>query len=363
MIINTIDLKNALKKIGGVVNYNSTLPILENIVFRAKDNILTLIAGNERMTAKTELKVESDIEFLAEARTLLQLINNIQDTTVEFILDANAVRLKTHTGEYSIPTENIDDYIQLKTKEEDFLFFIDDIKDLTDGLKRVSYATSKDELRPALGCVNFIIERNRLSLVTTDAFRLAYDCRLNVGAEDAEFLIPKASLNVLSHLEGKVKVLVSDVDATFVDENNTSYRMTLESQPFPEWRAITPDHDLRLELNNHSLLMAIRRVGLMTSKNNNMVVLEIKDDKLIVSGEDVEFSKQGEEIIYLDREDYHPMRVGLNAKLLLEMLSVLDDEILFLYGTEKNKPILLQNNDDYVESNGFHLLMPLMLRD
>ena len=105
-VVSASLLLKHLKSIGGVLNSNNTIPILDCFLFEINKNELTLSASDMETTITTSLKVDSNESgsIAVPAKTLLDSLANLPEQPISFIVDGtkHSIKLKTETGDYNI---------------------------------------------------------------------------------------------------------------------------------------------------------------------------------------------------------------------------------------------------------------------
>ncbi len=100
-IVSSSSLLKHLQQIGGVINANTVLPILEDFLFEITDKKLSIVATD----LETVMRVEMDVESKANGRVcipakiLLDSLKNIADQPLTFNIDKNfAVEITSDNG-------------------------------------------------------------------------------------------------------------------------------------------------------------------------------------------------------------------------------------------------------------------------
>jgi DNA polymerase-3 subunit beta len=88
--------------------------------------------------------------------------------------------------------------------------------------------------------------------------------------------------------------------------------------------------------------------------------LSLKDNKLTISAEDLDYSNEANEILLCDYEGV-PMEIGFNAKLLVEMLGNLSAKMISLEMSAPNRAGLIIPADKEENEELLMLVMPVML--
>jgi DNA polymerase-3 subunit beta len=180
--------------------------------------------------------------------------------------------------------------------------------------------------------------------VATDTHRLAsIESVVLEGHGSHNAIIPSRAMNELTRLltdaEGDVQVILSNNQIQFDLPGDAGIQIVsrlIEGQ-FPNFQRVIPtNHTRRLKIPSEPLLRATRRAFIVARENSNRVILKTVDDKLVLTAEsqtvgnayeEVEIEKEGDDI-----------QVAFNSKYLLDVLSVVDTDSVYLELTEPLKP-------------------------
>ena len=85
----TAELSNELKKVLSVVSGRSTLPVLSNVLLKAKDNKLTLVTTDleVRITTSVEATIEREGDTTLPAKKFGQIISKLDGEQVTIDTD------------------------------------------------------------------------------------------------------------------------------------------------------------------------------------------------------------------------------------------------------------------------------------
>jgi len=102
-VVSASSLLRHLKSIGGVLNTNNTIPILDCFLFEISKGELTLSASDMETTITTSMKVDSNDSgsIAVPAKTLMESLSNLPEQPMSFIVDKtkHSIKIKTETGD------------------------------------------------------------------------------------------------------------------------------------------------------------------------------------------------------------------------------------------------------------------------
>ena len=366
-IVSSSSLLKQLQHIAGVINSNTVLPILEDFLFEVEKNKLTVVATD----LETVMRVQMDIEakdsgkVCIPARILLDSLKNIADQPLTFNIDKNfGVEITSDNGKFKVMGENPDNFPKEPAADDTTSFNVT-ASALVTAINKTLFATSNDDLRPAMTGVFFELDKKGMQCVATDAHRLVRYKRKDVSCPKTDsFIVPRKPLNLL-----KAAIPSSEEELTvsyngnhlFVKHGTTQMSCRLIDARFPDYKVVIPaDNPYRLTVNKSDFQSALRRVSIFSNKSTNQVALNISGSELQLAAQDVDFSFEGTERMkcQYNGED---IVIAFNAKFLIEMLSATDGDEVNIELSTPTKAGLIKptEQDDDVEL--LMLVMPLML--
>ena len=370
-VVSASTLLKHLKSIGGVLNSNNTIPILDCFLFEINKDELVLSASDMETTITTSLKVESSEtgNIAIPAKTLLDALSNLPEQPISFILDKtkHSIKLKTETGDYNISGQNGDEYPKLPALESQSSIVIkSDV--LANAINKTIFATGNDDLRPVMSGVFCQFTEVNSIFVATDAHKLVRYTRNDAKAgASASFIMPKKPLNVLKSLlagvDDAVKIDFNKTNALF-SFGNVNLVCRLIDGKYPNYEAVIPkENPNKLMINRVLLLNSVRRVAIFSNKTTHQIRLKIAGAELNISAEDIDYSNKAEERLTCDYQG-DDMQIGFNSRFLSEMLTNLTSDEIMLEMSMPNRAGILTPIDGLDEGETVTMLvMPVMLNN
>src|SRR5690606_12729103 len=194
-IVSSGALLKQLQIVGGVLNNNNTLAILDNFLFDLKQNQLTLSASDLETTISATLVVDSTDEGLAAipARLLLDGLKALPEQPVTFVLDpkTNTLEMSSDYGKYSLAFVEGEEFPKLPEMEDVSTTVIPG-EIMANAITKTLFAAGNDELRPVMSGVFFQFSSENLTFVATDAHKLVRYRRNDLKSDQtAEFIMPR----------------------------------------------------------------------------------------------------------------------------------------------------------------------------
>src|SRR5210317_1640591 len=104
-IVSSSQLLKQLQILGGVINSNNTLPILDNFLFELTNNELRISASDLETTMSTSLEVEADETgaIAVPARLLLDILKTFAEQPLTFkVEDNHTIEISSDSGKYAL---------------------------------------------------------------------------------------------------------------------------------------------------------------------------------------------------------------------------------------------------------------------
>lgn len=366
--ISSDELRDQLQTVAGAISSNPVLPILEDFHFRIENGKLTISATDLETSIYTEMSINADTDgsVAIPAKILLDTLKALPTQPVTITVDAEtyAVEIKSAYGKYKLAGENGDDFPRIPVPDE-----VDTIdipaKHLVKGITKSLFATSSDELRPAMTGVFFQVDFNGLTFVATDAHKLVkYAFTKAESNVSTSFIVPKKALNLLKNAlpagDDNVRIAFNKSNA-FFHYDNVHLACRLIDSRYPDYNAVIPtENPNQMTIARSDFQNSLKRIAIYANKTTNQVVLNLTDGSLTLSAQDLDFSNEAMEQLPCAFEGTD-MLIGFNAKFLAEMMGVLDtDQIRIEMSTPSRAGIILPA--EQVEGEDLlMLIMPVML--
>ena len=367
-IVNSSYLLKQLSQINGVITTNPVVPILENFLFEVNKTTLTVTASDLQTSMITEINVESKEKgsIAVPARILLDTLKNLPDQPVTFSIDETsyAIEISSDNGRYKLAGENATDFPKVPGVSQDFSATISS-QVLAHAINSTIFATSSDELRPAMTGVYVILGEKNTTFVATDGHRLVRYRRSDVKSENGNAIIlPRKALNLLKAtlpLENMDVSIDFNMSNAFFKFGNIRMICRLIDERFPDYENVIPGQNpIKMTINRADFLGSLKRISIYANKTTHQVRLKITGSELQVSAEDLDFSNEANERLSCEHEG-EDIEIGFNARFLVEMLGNLGSEQVKLNMSAPNKAGLVVPAEKDKNEDVLMLVMPVML--
>jgi DNA polymerase III subunit beta len=367
-IVNSAYLLKQLSNINGVITTNPVVPILENFLFELEKGGLTVTASDLQTSMITEIQVESKEKgsIAVPARILLDTLKNLPEQPVTFSIDEStySVEIISDNGRYKLSGENATDFPKVPVVSNDFSAEIS-TEVLSRAVNNTIFATSNDELRPAMTGVYVNLGEKNTTFVATDGHRLVRYRRADVKSENGNsIIIPRKALNLLKATLPSENTDVSlnfNMSNAFFKFGNIKMICRLIDERFPDYDNVIPTaNNITMTIERNDLLGALKRISIYANKTTHQVRLKITGSELQISAEDLDFSNEANERLSCEH-DGEDIEIGFNAKFLIEMLTNCDSDKIRLTMSAPNKAGVILPVEKDESEDILMLVMPVML--
>ncbi|MDP5105545.1 MAG: DNA polymerase III subunit beta [Polaribacter sp.] len=369
-IVSSSQLLKQLQVLGGVINSNNTLPILDNFLFEISTNQLKISASDLETTMSSVVEVESDSagSIAVSARLLLDTLKTFPDQPLTFKTEGdNKIEIISDQGKYDMAYFGGDEFpkaVSLPSPSKTVI----PAHILGTAISKTIFAAGNDDLRPVMSGVFFQFSSQSLTFVATDAHKLVKYSRTDITApQTAEFIMPKKPLNLLKGILGgsdsEVTIEYNDANAKFTFDNIVLVCRLIDGK-YPNYEAVIPkENPNKLTVDRASFLNSVRRVSIFSSKTTHQIRLKMAGTELNISAEDLDFSNKADERLSCDYQG-DDMQIGFNSRFLSEMLNNLNSNEVLIEMSLPNRAGILTPIDGTDEGEQVTMLvMPVMLNN
>ena len=367
-IVSSSYLLKKLQIIGGVINSNNTMSILENFLFELSENKLTVSASDLETTIKGVIEVESTdtASIVVPYKILIDTLKTFTEQALTFIInDNNTIDIVSNNGKYTLAYLDSQEFpTVVEIENANRVTLMGDI--LATAIQSTFFATGNDDLRPIMNGVFFNFTEEALIFAATDAHKLVKYERQDIKSEQpASFVIPKKPLNllkgILSGSETEVTIEYNESNAKF-SFDQLDYVCRLIDGTYPNYEAAIPrENPNKLIVNRTLLLNSTKRISNFASKATHQMRVKITGNSLQIFAEDIEYNNRANETLPCNYEG-DDMEIGFNSKFFMEMLSNLSSDDILLEMSYSNRPGILTPADGLDEGEKIYMLvMPTML--
>lgn len=372
-VISSASMLNHLQAINRVINSKSTLPILDCFLLELKGEKLTLTAADSETRLETWVDVnsaEGEGTLAINAKNLLDPLRELPDQPLTFEINDETLEVFIYykNGKYNFVGLKGDEYPEPKPLKEDSAMSLTiDSEMLLSGINRTVFATADDELRPVMNGIYVDITSENLTFVASDGHKLVrVTTTESKGDGRSSFILPKKPANLLKSILPRES---GNIEINF-DENNAyitmgNYKMVCRfvEGRYPNYNSVIPQNNTNsVTLDRLSLLNALKRVSVFSNPSIGLVKLQLSEDKIIITAQDIDFLTAAEETISCTYEG-NVMNIGFKAVFLIEILDNIPSSDVRIELSDPSRAGLILPVEQETNEDMLTLLMPMMLND
>ncbi|OPY15021.1 MAG: DNA polymerase III subunit beta [Syntrophus sp. PtaB.Bin001] len=361
---------DGVQKTLGIVERKSTMPILGNLLIKAENNRVKIVATDREIgiVADYDAQTADSGEITLSAKKLFEMIRETQGEGIHFSCnDHYQVTLTSQKAVYRIPGIPADEFPAV-VYDENVSFYPVSAPLLKELILKTAFAVSTDETRKNLTGVFMETEQGPqgalLKMVATDGHRLAKSYAVLEGNPtftlEKGILLPRKGISEIRKLidseQGEI-MIGADRGMFIVKTANTLLKVSLIDEIYPDYNRVIPSEPgIRVIFNRDLLLHALRRMKVISTEQYNGVVLTLMKNKMVMNSTNPDVGEANDEIEASYSGD--EVRVGFNVDYLIDAVDVIrDEEVACEFGAVM-KPTMITP----VHNNRFLcVVMPLKL--
>jgi len=353
-------LSEALQTVQRGVSSRPGIPALTGVLIEAAEGgTLTLTTTDLEVSARLAIEVQMQEPGVAlvPARLIAETVKSLSDAPVGFDADAGQAQIRCAAYEGTLRLLPAEDFPTLQAPSGTTVMV--EAQAFAEAVSQVGRAASKDEARPVLTGVLTEVNREGVTFVATDSYRLAVRELVATAGGEMKAIVPERALSeagrAASGIErGEIELLVDEAQVSFRVGEFTLTSRLIEGE-FPNYRQLLPEgYESRLTVSRQQLMDAVRRVGLL-ARDTSPVRMEFNalGVKLSSSSPDLGQAVEAVEAQY-EGED---LTAAFNPQYLIDGLAAATGETVRIEVRDGLKPGLVRG-----ESDAFtYLVMPVRL--
>lgn len=362
-------LLKAVQNVERVVPSQSTMPVLQGILVQCLEEDTIKLIGNDMeigIECTIKGKISSTGSIVLPADFLSDISRELPQDEVVFTVDEDFSVEISCSKNILYNIKGMDPYqFPLLPEVEEALSFTLQQGEVKDQINKIKMAISTQDDVPVMGGALVELDGERMNMVATNSFRLAFKSipltEKKEMVEKKEIVIPGDALKELEKLldqSGDMQISFTSRQAVFRFSNLMIISRIIEGD-FPNYRMVIPDNRrLKVKAERVPLLRTIRRLALVSKRENTAIVVTFQGGKMRMNANDALLGTAQEEIpVEMNGED---LRIAFNPIFLLDVLRVLKDEDVFLELLDPLKPCVVKSIED---SDYIYLIMPIKISD
>lgn len=359
------NFKKAIFNSERVVSKQTTLPILNNILFEAGKSGLTLSATNLEIgvVVKIGAKIEKEGKITIPAKLLSNFVNNLpagENITLETA--EQGLKIKSGSAKAIIKGLPATDFPLIPKKNSDFQLQISGAE-LKDIVSKIAISVAFNEARPELTGINLILGEKELFFASTDSFRLSEKKmglrENNINKELYKALISKKDSIIIpattmvelarivsSEEDGTVKITIEE-GQIFFETDGAILVSRLINGKYPEYKHIIPKEFATRIVGERTLIQgAVKMASVFAAAKTSEIVLKSDADaeKVLVEARSVEV---GENSTELKLDSTGPSQeIIFNSRYLLDGINIVGTSKVAILLNNSSSPAALKEVDE-----------------
>ncbi|MGL4362787.1 MAG: DNA polymerase III subunit beta [Cellulosilyticaceae bacterium] len=362
IICNQELLINSIHTVVKACSSKTTMPILECILIKAKNNQITLVGYNLELGIESTITAEVIEEgcIALEAKIFSEIIRKLPNQMVEITTDNNNMTSITCAkSKFAIAGQVADQFPELPEVKENKKYTISQIA-LKEMIRQTIFSVAQEESRPILTGEMIQIRDGSLHMVSVDGYRISYR-QLDISNENGEeeVVVPGRTLGEIS------KILSSDDDVEmdiYFEEKHILFDLgsskvvsrLLEGEFLKYEQVFSSDYETKVKVDRKNFLMCIERAALISREGKkNPIKIEIEGDTMIITSK-AELGTAREELsIQLEGNQ---LSISFNPKYLIDALKSIDEDEVSINFISALTPCIINP----IEGNHYkYLILPI----
>lgn len=367
--IHSKTLYNALSTVSKVINSKNAMTILNNFLFEVDGSWVTITASDLENILTARVKIENfegeSGKFCVDARRCVELFKELPELNVDFIVDSNlAITIEYPGDKFNFVGINGNEYPTPKQEVQEMepLTFECPVEQLVAGIDNTLFAVGSDDLRPQMMGILFDIKPDYITFVATDTRKLVrYTNSISGPGVTASCIIPVKPATIIKNAfakEEKVKVTLDAKSATIESETFT-FNCRFIKGVYPDYNRVIPvNNPYSLTIDRHSMLNALRRVGVFVDPGHGLVKFRITPENIEMKAQDNNFCTSGRVELPCSFTG-NEMIIGFSAPYLIEICNTLTTDNIVIKLCDPSRPGVFVPEENAEGSDLLMLLMPM----
>ena len=314
-----------------------------NLIIKATDYEIGLESFIDNLTNTVDGKTT------VNGSNLLGIIKRLKNEDIILEATNNNLVIKQNKSTFKLPTYDANEFPVLNKSENlkelsiSTINFINSIRKITPAIDNNN---PKFELNGAL----LDIKSQKINFVSTDTRRLALSFLENMNNDEAQLIIPKKAIIEIQKLFLDEAKISYDNTNLVISNQHTKFFTKLINGKFPDYERIIPSnlkHNFFLPKN-----VLVESIKLVTSLFSN---IKITFNSKSIIFESLDEDSEAKTQIDIDLNIPNEFFLAVNAKYLLDFLSMTNNEKVKIGFNESNLPFYFED-DKFIT-----IVMPIVL--
>jgi DNA polymerase-3 subunit beta len=370
-VVSSFELLSHLQAIGRAISTKSPYPVLECFLFELQETNLNITASDLEVTMTTSIEVEvieNGENVAMPSKMLLDALKNCPEQPLTFNISEEdlTVEITSERGNFKLVAQPGEDYPSIPEIEEDKSNKMQIAASiLLAGINKTIFATAEDDLRPVMNGILIELAEENLTFVASDSHKLVRYRRNDIKNDIvASFILAKKPAFLLKSVLPKE---VGDVTVEF-DHRNAFFQLPnyklvcrMVEGNYPAYSAVIPqDNPYKVTVDRVDFAGKIKLVAVFANQSSNLLKLQITENKMVVSAQDLDFSHFGQEELNCQYEG-DELEIGFKAAFLADIVDNLSSTDIVVEMANSSRAALFSPFEKNEIDDELMLLMPMMI--
>ena len=361
-------LFGALNETSKVIPLRTTLPVLSCVLLKAEKENLTIIATDLEQTivSKIKAKIIKEGQIALPSHRFLEIVAALPNGEINLETKEDLeTEINSIHGTYKVVGKEPTEYPETPTLKQEQTLKIKGV-DFIDIINHTLFATSKDDLKPALCGVYLNIQKNKLTAVATDGHRLVkYNKTLAEKNPEGAIIIPGKFFSILKNsikIDEDLFINISENHIDVTNKNTTTITRIIK-ESFPDFNSVIPEElNIKASVNSIEMIDAIKRVVIFSNKTTKQINLTFENNEIMVSTEDQETRSSAKERVSCEYKNEN-ISISYNAQYLKEVIQHLEDTTTEIFLSGPLTAAVFKPKNQKETTDLVSLLMPLRTKN
>ncbi|MBI44878.1 MAG: DNA polymerase III subunit beta [Candidatus Marinimicrobia bacterium] len=358
------NLFKALNEINKVIPLRTTLPILNCVLIKNQKQKITLIATDLEQTIISELdgKILKDGETALPCGRFLEIVSALPNEELEIeTQEDNETKINSSKGVYKITGKEPSEYPAVPEREKKQEITLEG-HELLEIINATLYATSKDDLKPALCGIYLNIKEKDITAVATDGHRLVkYNKKIENNNPEGSIIIPGKFFNILKNginIKEKIIINISENHLDIKQKQNCLITRIIK-ESFPDFNSVIPEElNIKATIKAEDVIKGLKRVSIFSNKSTKQILIDFNQNELTISTEDKETRSSAKEHLECEYNNEN-ITIAYNAQFLKEVLEHINSPEIEIFLSGPLTAAVFKPKKEIATAQHTALLMPL----
>ncbi len=306
------------------------------------------------------VKINDPISVVLDVKKIIEFCSLLPGDSVELVFEKNKVRINGEKTTGSFPFIDAKEFpkppaLKNEQKKINSSLFLS-------LLPLVIFSASKDESRPSLNGVNFLDIEGRLTIVSTDGFRLS----LATTTEDTgipPMLVPSGFLSdIIKKCKGRGDVFLNysrEEKIVMFRVGDEEYYSRLIEGEFPPFEKVLPtEKKTQVTLDKDEFLSRIKIISVFARDTSNIVLCEFTKQGLTIKPKSTEGETNSTllDCVFEGEEQ----KVAFNYRFILDFLNNIEGKKVKVEIVRPDAPVVFRVGD---KKDFLHIIMPVRVQE